>query len=420
MHNDLSAESRWNRSRSQHLTNSSRQAVPIAHWLAANSFTQLYCENCPSPQGGHALLGPAFQEALILATARVITALSLTITLGVMCSVAKQLSAADSRASHEAILSQRGLTLQQKKWLSPLEIDMQRRVRRLPRLEASLLDSRESARRLAERLITTNMRVEVRLQTAKQNVQTLLAGRAELRSPGQRRVVDARIKTEQETIKRLSAAHIDPEMIVGLPAMRQAMITLTNSRNDLAATILWIHDTRPLLREQYEELASQRQVSLAMKALGSDYRLGSGEDYDSPAFLRKLAGYEELVFTDELPLYRDNGELRVAAFIERTPVTFTWHSSGEPTMLTASVIEATGLSVPDDAPRMTRRFPDGQELVVRQLEIPYLRFGRHLLTNVSAFALPPEGEQYGAQIGPAAFADHSPRAEPKEMRLVIR
>ena len=148
--------------------------------------------------------------------------------------------------------------------------------------------------------------------------------------------------------------------------------------------------------------------------------LGSGEDYDSKGFLRMLAGYEAHVFTDELPLYRDEDDLRVAAFIGRTPVTFTWHTSEEPVMLTASVMEATGLSIPNDAPEMRWRFSDGKELVVRQFQIPYVRFGRHELTNVTAFALPPEGEKYGAHIGPVAFDGRSPRAEPERMRLVIR
>ena len=89
-------------------------------------------------------------------------------------------------------------------------------------------------------------------------------------------------------------------------------------------------------------------------------------------------------------------------------------------MLTASVIEATGLTIPKDAPRMEWRFHDGEKLGVRQFKIPYIRFGRHVLRNVTAFALPPEGERYGVHIGPAAFDGHSPRAEPEKMRLVIR
>ncbi len=167
-------------------------------------------------------------------------------------------------------------------------------------------------------------------------------------------------------------------------------------------------------------LAEDREVASAIKQLGEGHELGSGKDYDSEPFLRRMAQYEKQVFTDELPLYRAGGELRVAGFINRTPVTFTWHDTSEPTMLTASVIEATGLKIPADAPRMDRRMADGRTLAVRRFEIPYLRFGRHVLTNVPALALPPEGENFGVQIGPTAFEGHSPSAEPETFRLVIR
>jgi hypothetical protein len=126
------------------------------------------------------------------------------------------------------------------------------------------------------------------------------------------------------------------------------------------------------------------------------------------------------VFTTEVPLYRDQGALRVAGLINRTPVTFTWKESSEPTMVTASVIEAAGLVVPDSAPEMAHPLGDGRVLKVRKFTIPYVRFGKQVLRDVPALALPPEGENLGTQIGVSAFSGVSPRAEPERFRLVIR
>ncbi|MCA9268519.1 MAG: hypothetical protein KDA41_08610, partial [Planctomycetales bacterium] len=211
-----------------------------------------------------------------------------------------------------------------------------------------------------------------------------------------------------------------PEAVAGLPIVRDAIIRVTNSRNDLTAALLAIHDDRPVLRAEYEALAHDGQVAAALRELGPAHRLGPLEDYDAEPFLRSLAPYESQVFTDDLPLYRIDDDLRVAGFVGRTPVTFTWNSSSEPTLIAASVIEAAGLIVPNDAPRVKRRMPDGRELVVRQFTIPYVRFGRHVLQNVEARALPPEGENLGTRIGPAAFAGLSPKTEPERFRLVIR
>jgi hypothetical protein len=136
--------------------------------------------------------------------------------------------------------------------------------------------------------------------------------------------------------------------------------------------------------------------------------------------LAKLADYERDVFTSELPLYRAGGELRVAALIGRTPVTFTWRASSEPTMLTASVIESAGLAVPDGAVQSQRRLPDGREITVREFEVPEIRFGGQLLRSVKAYALPPEAENAGSQIGPSAFDGLSPVAEPQNLRLVLK
>lgn len=319
-----------------------------------------------------------------------------------------------------AYLAQRGLVQQQDRWLLPLDVTMRQQVRRLPELDRRLMESRNNARQLAKTLFAANAQARLQMVEAETNIKALQAGREKIRSEGGRKRVDAVIASEQERLAALRKAWVEPAMIAGIPAVQQAMIDLTNRRNDLSVAILSIHDARPQLRSAYEKLAGDQQIVAALKQAGSAQRLGASEEFDSKRFLKRLAHYEQQVFTDDLPLYRVGDEMRVSALIGRTPVTFTWQSSSEPTMLTASVIEAAGLTVPDDAPQMQRRFPDDRKLTVRRFKIPYLRFGRHVFKDVPAFALPPEGERYGAQIGPIALEGQSPRAEPERMRLVLR
>jgi hypothetical protein len=175
-----------------------------------------------------------------------------------------------------------------------------------------------------------------------------------------------------------------------------------------------------VLTRQYSALAQDAAVARSLRQLGKEQRLGPAEDYDSDRFLKGLAKFEAAVFTTDVPLYRDQGALRVAGLINHTPVTFTWTQSSEPTMITASVIEAAGLIVPENAPQMQQRMDDGRMLSVRKFTIPYVRFGKQVLRDVPALALPPEGENLGTQIGASAFTGLSPKAEPEKFRLVIR
>lgn len=332
-----------------------------------------------------------------------------------------ELRAASARAE-QFLADERGLVQQRQRWLLPLELQLRGRVRLLPKLQSRLERVRLQTEQTYQVLSQRNVAVQTHLGQVKARLAQLESQPTARLGQAQRQVLAAQIKRERQRLAALEKEQIEPEKYGAVPIIQRQLIDLTNRRNDLATTILNIHDERHRLREGYQELSQDRQVAAALNELGEDHRLGPLADYDSKRFLQNIRQYEDEVFTAQLPLYRAGEHLRVAAIINRTPVTFTWHTSSEPTLLTASVIEATGLRVPGDAPQMTRRFDDGRKLVVREFEIPYLRFGRHELRNVSAFALPPEGENIGTHIGPAAFEDAGimPRAEPEKLRLVLQ
>ena len=104
---------------------------------------------------------------------------------------------------------------------------------------------------------------------------------------------------------------------------------------------------------------------------------------------------------------------------EETPATFTWRTSDEPTIITASLAESAGIETPDDAPRVELRIGRRRRLTARQVKIPYVRFGKYLVRDVPAYVLPPEGEDLGSQIGQFALKGYRVSAEPGRLRLVI-
>ena len=69
--------------------------------------------------------------------------------------------------------------------------------------------------------------------------------------------------------------------------------------------------------------------------------------------------------------------------------------------------------------QVRHRLADGSQVTVRQFEVPYMRFGNQVLRGVTAYALPPDAENAGTQIGPLAFEGITPKAEPQNLRLIL-
>ncbi len=319
---------------------------------------------------------------------------------------------ANNAAARDVLTKQHGLLERQGRWVLPLELELRRDFASLSGLRKELQHTKIESDASLTTMLQQNARIEVRIAEIS----------ARLRAPPatnnlgalQRRLLNERLIRDRADLEALQRAWIDPMRLAGHDVLKRQAVRLTNQRNALATTILKIHEQRVVLIDRYATLAQDRQVRTALENLGGAQQLGPLTDYQA-----KLAEYERDVFTRELPLYRDNDDLRVSGLIGRTPVTFSWRESSEPTMLTASVIEATGLEVPEDAAKVQVRLPDGREITVREFEVPYMRFGNQLLRSVKAYALPPEAENAGTQIGASAFEGLAPKAEPQRLRLVL-
>lgn len=231
---------------------------------------------------------------------------------------------------------------------------------------------------------------------------------------------DAERKRIEEQIKELQSQAVEPRLLPAAPDVRAGVVDLTNLRRRLALSVIAIRRLKPQMDADYERLAKNEDVAAALKRVGESHRLGPmANGYASP--IRRLGEYERVVFTAWSPLHIQSGRVRIGSILnERIPVTFTWQTSAEPTVLTAAMVEAAGLVVPETAESIQMAFGRRRRVTVRQIIVPTIRFAGHVLRDVPAYVLPPEGEDLGARIGSEGLAEYQVTMEPERLRMVVQ
>jgi len=231
---------------------------------------------------------------------------------------------------------------------------------------------------------------------------------------------DAERKRTEEQIKELKAQAVEPGLLPAVPGVRTRVTELSRLRNKLSLSIIAVRRLKPQMDADYERLAKDEDVTAALSRLGGLHHLGPMSGGHATQ-IRRLDEYEQVAFTAWSPLYIQSGRIRVGAILnERTPVNFTWQTSAEPTVLTAGIVEAAGLTVPESAETVQMAFGRRRRVTVRGIVVPTIRFGGHVLRDVPAWVLPPEGEDLGARIGTEGLAGCQVSVEPEKLRLVIQ
>ncbi len=292
-------------------------------------------------------------------------------------------------------------------WLSPSEVRLREHVRRLDDLKKQILNLQSS---LEERC-QNNL---VLWETNRRRIQTLRKGLASLNTD------DPKKKQIERQIKELETQAVEPRRLSAEPDVRTRLTELTNRRNRLGLSVIAIRQLKVAMDSEFEKLARDPDVTAALNRLGELHRLGPANNGYATE-IRQLGEYERVAFTDRLPLYVQSGKTRVGAILnERTPVTFTWQTSSDPTVLTASMAESAGVNVTDAAEVFEMPFGRTRRLPTRRVVVRSIRFGEHVLHDVAAYVLPPEGEDLGARIGSDAFGETPVTVELERLRLVIQ
>jgi len=339
-----------------------------------------------------------------------------TILVFALTTVVFYTSAAGADVTPDRFLSQtKGLTRLGHFWVCRTEVGLRRRLELLPKLEREVLarqqDLKQAIDHNAQRWRQLGM-VEASIRKLEEAIR---------RTPGNgaaRRKLEKDLQRQRETFKRLRAQAIEPTRLGGNPQVAPVVVALINARQALAVSLFRIRQDVPALAEQYRVLKADADVSRALTQLGNPHRLGPARRYET--VLKSLGRYEKLVFTEHVPVYRESDRLRVGLIVnERYPATFTWRESSEPTIITASLAESAGIEVAADAPTARLTVGRNRQLIIRSTKIRYIRLGKYVFPDVSAYVLPPEGEDLGSQIGQAAMEGCRVVIRPEQLRLAV-
>ena len=289
-------------------------------------------------------------------------------------------------------------------WGLPLEAELKEKFAQLPLLRESVV----IAEKELEERAAANRRAWTEAAPAMETLKQAL-GRLSPTDP-------QRVPLAQQLVN-LETTVSEPSRLSLRGEVRARLVAFSRDRSLLQLALLWIRAQTPKLAEEYARLAKLQDVAAALKQLGNE-KLGPLKNYGLE--VKRLADYDKLVFTDWLPIYQQAGQTRFSAILaEQAPVTFTWsEETGGKLLLPASVLEPCGLTLPENSPRQTIKLTD-RTLTVRELPIPTLRLGRHVAKKISAWVLPPEGEDLGARLPRHVLTGLRINIELDRMRLTV-
>lgn len=318
---------------------------------------------------------------------------------------ANSAEAKDSQGPEHRLQKQFGLIrLSGGVWRLPLEADLKEKLVQLPLLRESVV----TAEKELEERTAANRRAWTEAAPSLETLKQAL-GRLSPTDP-------QRIPLAQQ-LTMLEAAVSEPSRLSLRGEVRARLVAFSRDRSLLQLALLWIRAQVPRLTEEYARLAKLPDVATALNQLGNE-KLGPLKNYHLE--VKRLTDYDKLVFTDWLPVYQQAGQTRLSSIVnEQAPVTFTWSEDSDGKLiLPASVLEPCGLSLPENSPRQTIKLAD-RTLTVRELTIPTLRLGRHVAKNLTAWVLPPEGEDLGARLPRQALAGLCINIELDRLRLTV-
>lgn len=289
-------------------------------------------------------------------------------------------------------------------WGLPLEAELKEKLTQLPLLRESVV----TAERDLDERATGNRRAWLEAAPAMETLKQAI-GRLSPTDP-QRALLTQQLSTLEGNVS-------EPSRLCCRGEVRARLVAFSRDRSLLQLALLWIRAQAPRLVEEYARLAKINEVAAALKQLGGE-KLGPLKSYTPE--VKRLTDYDKLVFTDWLPVYQQAGQTRFSVLVnDQAPVTFTWseESHGQ-LLLPASTLESSGLTLPANAPQQEVNLGD-RRLLAREVLVPSLRLGRHVVKNVSAFVLPPEGEDLGPRLPRSVLTGLRINIELERMRLTV-
>lgn len=289
-------------------------------------------------------------------------------------------------------------------WVLPVETELRSYWHDLPQ-HRDAIGAIEQA--LHER-IERNAREWNQAERSEKTLRATLSGLA--RNDRQRPQIE-----QQLTTLRLGIS--PPDQLADVEDVRSQLQELIARRHAIWLAAQAIRQKTAQLQDSYLPLQSDEQVSAIVRKAGVNHRLGPAKNYRDD--LKKLPEFERLALTSWVPLTIVGQRQRVCLLAnETTPITFTWTSSPEPTLITAAMAEAIGIQPRPGADEQMVGIAK-QTWKAKPATLPYLRFGKYELRDIDVLILPPDAESIGARIGPAAFEGYHVQPQPHRLRMDI-
>ena len=312
----------------------------------------------------------------------------------------------------EQILTSHGLKNSGGVWYGQGDLEIPDRVQAIERLERRLHDLRKQR----DWLLEQNESMKVQLVTLTAAQRPLREARDAAKSgSAQRKRLDEEIKRQTAAIDQLKKSIVSPDKLGGTMPLKGVVMDLVAVRSELAFHLLGVRRQIEELSSAYENLRKNAAVTAALAALQPPGQLAPNRAHANE--LRTLGRIEKLIFTDELPVYREKKQLRLAAIAnEELPITFSLYETGEPTVITHTMAESLGLAF-DEAARRSLRLDGKHEVKVSSAKLATLRFGQRVFKDLEVAVLPPEHENLGARIAISSLSGVRARFIPEQLRL---
>jgi predicted aspartyl protease len=317
-------------------------------------------------------------------------------------------------ADPRRILAGLKLTAMGEVWVVPEEIELRRHAESLERLEREYYQAKAQV----EEHIKANDAAAKTWSDAKTKLEkTRTSLNDEAIVGAERRKLEETARQQEKEVRDLRARWRDENQLGEHPPVRAAVVRLVAVRNALTLSVLAIRRLEPMLPPRYGPLRINPAVRTALAALGERHRLGPARDYQ--ADLKRLPQVQRIVFSNEVPVFREDRHFRVSLLVnDQTPAVFSIRHSTGPTVIPASLATAAGIKIDTRAPTSTYIADAQRRFTVHAVTIPRMRLAGAVLENVSALVLPPEGEDLGAKLGQNAYSQLDCRIDGR--RLVMR
>jgi hypothetical protein len=321
---------------------------------------------------------------------------------------------AQAGQSSEQVLARHGLKQVSGLWQIAGIAKISERVQLAERLERRASDLRKHIDKMLDQ--NERMNVQLAAHTAAQKLKRDAREAAKDGSPDRKRL-DEQIKQHTTAIEQLKKAIVPDDKLGATMPLKGMVMELVGVRSELAFHLLSARRRIAELPQQFANLQSNSEVTAALAALAPPGQLAPLRSFASEA--RSLDRTEKLVFTGELPLYREDKRWRVTGIAnEELPLTFSLYQRSDVTVITHTMAESLGLEVPKKS-RRDQQLVDGPRVRATPVKLASLRFGQYVLNDVDVFVLAPEHENTGARISHSAFRGLRVRVVPERLMLLL-